>query len=670
LLTATLLNILRNIRRRTETLDEISKLKSRQIEEREQENRSIIENDVTSVFLLDASDRVLFANKAAQQCFGRTAKDMFLVDFASIAQNAQPLDASYNAKGRATSGRELELDLHRNEWVSGGGEKRSTVIIRDLTSQNTAQRELNQSKKLFDMALQGSQIGVFDIDLKTGKSEVSDTWCRIMGYETGCNNIDTQKRFIERVHHNDIAVLEQANSDCILGKTDRSIAEYRLKTKDGGWCWMRSDAVVSERDAQGNALRLLGTQTDVTELRHNRNALTNSEKRFRQVVEHAPIGMALIDDEGRLIDVNSAFAKLAGRPQVELTNGLRLVDLIPDKDRKELSSAVRSMMLDKESTIYSAEHCITMPNGDERWGSFNVSWSLDKNTNRYLFIAQIIDITDRKKIELMKDEFVSTVSHELRTPLTSINGALRLLTAATTNPLTHAQSRLIDIAKSNTNRLTDIVNDILDLKKISSGEIEFSNAEFDLNDIITASVCQMSPFAVTHDCSIVVDMPGASLPVYVDHRRTQQVLANLISNACKYSNPDSEVLVKAELVDDRAIVYVQNFGSGVPDSFRSKIFKPFSQADSSDTRATGGTGLGLNISRQIVLRQGGQIGFESVPDGVTVFWFTVPVSDSALQVDATAQSRPENPEKLASLHVADDHDFAEVRATPERALLI
>jgi PAS domain S-box-containing protein len=367
LLTATLLNILRNIRRRTETLDEISKLKSRQIEEREQENRSIIENDVTSVFLLDASDRVLFANKAAQQCFGRTAKDMFLVDFASIAQNAQPLDASYNAKGRATSGRELELDLHRNEWVSGGGEKRSTVIIRDLTSQNTAQRELNQSKKLFDMALQGSQIGVFDIDLKTGKSEVSDTWCRIMGYETGCNNIDTQKRFIERVHHNDIAVLEQANSDCILGKTDRSIAEYRLKTKDGGWCWMRSDAVASERDAQGNALRLLGTQTDVTELRHNRNALTNSEKRFRQVVEHAPIGMALIDDEGRLIDVNSAFAKLAGRPQVELTNGLRLVDLIPDKDRKELSSAVRSMMLDKESCRAST----TLSARDNHLGRFS-----------------------------------------------------------------------------------------------------------------------------------------------------------------------------------------------------------------------------------------------------------------------------------------------------------
>jgi PAS domain S-box-containing protein len=662
IMTILLVSILQNIRQRSETLNEISEFKNRQIEEREQENRSIVENDVTSVFLLEASDRILFANQAAQRCFGRTAGEMHMANFATMVEEAHPSDGSYNAKGKTKSGSELELDLQRNEWLSGTGEKRSTVILRDLSSQNTAQRALKQSKTLFDMALEGSEIGVFDVDLKTGKSDVSDTWCRIMGYAPGCNGIDTQKSFIDRIHPDDVAILEQADADCFSGKTSRSIAEYRLKNKDGSWCWMRSDAVVSERDAHGNALRLIGTQTDVTELRHNRNALENSERRFRQVVEYAPIGMALMDDTGSFVDVNSAFSKIAGRSEADLTNGLRLADLIPYDDRKGMYAAVSKLMSEKKGAVYSAEHRISMLDGDDRWGDFNVSWSFDKNENRYFFIAQIIDITDKKKIEKMKDEFVSTVSHELRTPLTSIKGALGLLTAMTANGLTSAQSRLIDIAKSNADRLTDIVNDILDLEKISSGEVTFNNAEFDLEDIIKASVHQMSPFAATHSCTIAVEIHGPSLPVNVDYGRTQQVLANLISNACKYSDPDSQVLVKAEMIDDQAIVYVQNFGSGVPDSFRSKIFMPFSQADSSDTRATGGTGLGLNITRQIVLRQGGKIGYESVRDGITVFWFTIPISTRALVVDRIAKSSPHHRERLAILHVEDDHDFAEVLA--------
>ncbi len=663
-LTAMLFSILSNSRQRAENLNKISELKSRQIIAQEQENRSIIENDVTSVFLLDDSDRILFANQAAQNCFGRSAEELHMAAFSSIATSEQSLDGTYNAKGTTSSGSQLELDLHRNEWTSVRGDKRSTVILRDLTSQNTDRRLLSQSKALFDMALRGSEIGVFDIDLATGTSEVSDTWCKIMGYDPGCNGLDTQKEFIERIHPDDINILEKADADCIAGKTDRSIAEYRLRTKDGGWCWMRSDAVVAERDAQGKAIRLIGTQTDVTELRHDRNALENSEKLFRTVVHHAPIGMALMDDAGKFINVNSAFSELSGRREADLVNNVRLTDLLPYEDRQSLYATISAMISGKDQRVYSGEHRIIMPSGEKRWGYLNISWSFDKNQNRYLFIGQVIDITDQKKIDLMKDEFVATVSHELRTPLTSIKGALGLLLAGKSATLTQAQSRLIDIAKSNADRLTDIVNDILDLESISAGEVKFSTTELDLADIIEASVQQMSPFATTHNNTIRIELSEPPLPVCVDYGRTQQVLANLISNACKYSDPDSEVVVKAEQIEDQIIVYVQNTGPGVPESFRSKIFKPFSQADGSDTRTTGGTGLGLNISKQIVQRQGGKIGFESITDGITVFWFTIPISQNAIvRAPTLAPSLGEmKRERFKILHVEDDHDFAEILA--------
>ena len=659
---AFMVSVLRIVRLRGDSLRDIAELRDRQIEAREEENRSIVENAVISVLLIDGSDRVLFANQAAQKCFGFSEAEMSGMQFSSIASETDESQENYNALGKTKSGQTIELDLQLNNWLTSEGHTRTTVIIRDLTEQNSAQREVKRNKTLYDMALQGSEIGVFDVDLTTGLSEVSETWCRIMGYENNCNGMDTQQNFMSRIHPEDADTLKQADTDCIEGRTERSIVEYRLKARDGGWSWMRSDAVIVERGEDGRALRMIGTQTNVTELRHDRNALEVSENRFRQVVSNAPIGMALMDDVGKFIGVNSAFCQLAGVKEEELIENGKLADLIPYEERKKIYEAVANLMSEKDTSVYTAEHQILHANGDERWGLLNVSWSFDKNSGTNFFIAQIIDITDQKKLDLIKDEFVSTVSHELRTPLTSIKGALGLLTASKDLNLSKAQARLVDIASSNADRLTDIVNDILDLKKISSGEVTFDFSEIDLNGIITAVVREMSPFAATHDSTMQIDVPQDPLMIFADQGRTKQVLTNLISNACKYSSSNSAVIVKAEWIDDLAIVYVQNVGSGVPESFRPRIFQAFSQADSSDTRAKGGTGLGLNISRQIVLRHGGEIGFESIPGNVTVFWFTIPLSNTALHPmhHVMPSSEATGTTRLAVLHLEDDNDFAEV----------
>lgn len=663
-MSAFLISVLRTLRQRGDAMRDIANLRQRQIEAREEETRAVVQNAVISVVLLDASNKVIFANQATQECFGYSENELKNLTFSSIAKEVEDPQENYNAIGKTKSGQTIELDLQMNRWSTSEGDDRTTVIIRDLTAQNNAERELRRNKTLYDMALQGSEIGVFDVNLTTGLSEVSETWCRIMGYGDGCNGMDTQQNFMSRIHPEDLATLKQADTDCIEGKTERSIAEYRLQTRDGGWCWMRSDAVIVERDEDGNALRMIGTQTDVTALRHDRNALEVSEKRFRQVLANAPIGMALMDDAGNFIGVNNAFANLAGIDEDDLIANGRLTDLVPYEERKEIYTAISKMMKENTATVYTAEHRILHANGDERWGLLNVSWAYDKNKNSNFFIAQVIDVTDQKKLAQIKDEFVSTVSHELRTPLTSIKGALGLLAASKDTSFNAAQVRLLDIASANADRLTAIVNDILDLEKISSGEVTFDFADTDLTSLMDAVVQEMSPFAATHNSIVEIDSPPSELVVFADQGRVRQVLTNLISNACKYSDPDSKVMVKTEQIEDKAIIYVQNTGPGVPDSFRSRIFQAFSQADSSDTRAKGGTGLGLNISRQIVLRHGGQIGFESIPEGVTVFWFTIPLSASAQDSakDALLLPKAGNSDQLDVLHVEDDHDFAEIVA--------
>ncbi|WP_386630024.1 CHASE domain-containing protein [Sulfitobacter geojensis] len=663
-LTAFLLLVLRHIQERAERLRDTARQSARQAEARAEENRSIVENAVISVLVLDANGTVLVANQAARKCFGFTDAEMNDKSFDALVTEIADPEGSHNAVGKTKTGQVLELDLHCNKWRTSEGEQRTTAIIRDLTDQNKAERELKRHKSLNDMALQGSEIGVFDVDLNTGMSDVSETWCRLMGFDGDCNGMDTQQIFLERVHPDDLILLKDADQQCIDGLTERSTAEYRLKSLDGNWRWMRSDAVVVERDKDGKALRLIGTQIDVTDLRRDRIALEASERQFRQVLASAPIGMALMNDSGKFTGVNKAFCQLTGREESELVNGVDLAELMPDEDRKVLYRTIAQMMEDGSSSIYTAEHRILGSTDEERWGLVNVSWSFDRNARSNFFIAQIIDITDQKKLDLVKNEFVSTVSHELRTPLTSIKGALGLLTASKGSNLTSGQERLIEIAESNAGRLTDIVNDILDLEKISSGEISFEFDELDLAEVIENAALEMAPFATTHESSLRVDMPEDTLSVHADMGRTKQVLANLISNACKYSDPNSEVLIKAERLDDMAIIYIQNTGQGVPESFKSRIFKAFSQADSSDTRAKGGTGLGLNISRQIVLRHGGQIGYESIANGVTVFWFTMPLTENVLksepQVHHTRDAHANG--KLSVLHVEDDHDFAEIVA--------
>jgi CheY-like chemotaxis protein len=186
-----------------------------------------------------------------------------------------------------------------------------------------------------------------------------------------------------------------------------------------------------------------------------------------------------------------------------------------------------------------------------------------------------------------------------------------------------------------------------------------------LNEVISSAVQEMMPFAVTHNTKLVMDLPDTAINVTADWSRMMQVLANLMSNACKYSTEGTDVTIKAEMIGDMAIVYVQNFGPGIPENFKNRIFQAFSQADGSDTRAKGGTGLGLNITRQIVWRQGGNIGFESKPSGTTIFWFTCPLSTGDAEADThhdpvLLDVNDTCRDNLKVLHLEDDEEFAEV----------
>ncbi|BBB58505.1 hypothetical protein UNDKW_0232 [Undibacterium sp. KW1] len=244
------------------------------------------------------------------------------------------------------------------------------------------------------------------------------------------------------------------------------------------------------------------------------------------------------------------------------------------------------------------------------------------------FYAMSFDIADRKRVEMMMNEFVSMVSHELRTPLTSINGSLRLVAAGVAGQVPDKAQELITVAMRNGDRLLHLINDILDLEKIASGKMEFNFQLSQIGPMIQDAISANKSYADQYDVSIKWHEAYSELMVNVDRHRVGQVLANLLSNAIKFSHKGGEVEVTVEmnLTRQRVKVIVTDHGCGIPLNFHNKIFQKFSQVDGSNTRKKGGTGLGLNICKTIIEKMEGSIGFTSTVDVGSQFFFELPLA--------------------------------------------
>ncbi|WP_331040753.1 ATP-binding protein [Allosphingosinicella sp.] len=243
-----------------------------------------------------------------------------------------------------------------------------------------------------------------------------------------------------------------------------------------------------------------------------------------------------------------------------------------------------------------------------------------------VYVAVVQDITERRRLEQMKDEFVATVSHELRTPLTSIAGSLGLLAGGVAGELTPNAARLIKIAHTNSERLVRLINDILDIEKIESGKMVFDIKPVKLHDLLDQCVQANAGFAAQYNVRLVLEPGFNKAAVMADADRLMQVITNLISNAAKFSPQGETVSVKVTKADAAWRVAVTNNGEGIPEEFKSRIFSKFAQADGSATRARGGTGLGLSIVKEIVEKLDGRIGFDSAPGKGATFHFELPAA--------------------------------------------
>jgi signal transduction histidine kinase len=229
-------------------------------------------------------------------------------------------------------------------------------------------------------------------------------------------------------------------------------------------------------------------------------------------------------------------------------------------------------------------------------------------------------------MDRIKSEFISIVSHELRTPLTAIRGSLGLMAGAMAKELPDKANSLLRIACQNSERLAMLINDMLDIDKIASGQMRFDIREEALSSLILQAVESNRPYAEKLGVAIVAAPIDAELTVAVDPVRLSQVLANLLSNAAKFSSRGDKVEISAQASTKGVRILVADHGPGIGKDFQDRIFRKFSQADSSAARIKDGSGLGLHISKQLIEHMGGEIGFDTEIDKGTTFWVDIPAA--------------------------------------------
>ncbi|MFA5507527.1 MAG: PAS domain S-box protein, partial [Vulcanimicrobiota bacterium] len=411
-------------------------------------------------------------------------------------------------------------------------------------------------------------------------------------------------------------------------KSDSTKGLLKLYTKNGATrFWMYQTSL--SHDEKDESVRCHAL--DVTESQQAERELERLSRRNELILESVGEGIYGINLAGECTFVNPAALEFTGHSRQELMSAARTMHEIlqprkPDgSDYPWEDSASFATLNDGEIRRVRGEDMER-----KEGSSFPVDYVVTpivEDDNRILgAVVTFQDVTERRAVERMKNEFISIVSHELRTPLTSIRGSLGLLASGLLQKFPDKADKMLKIAVENTDRLVRLINDILDIERLESGKVTIEAVETNLGQLMKSASDTMR--ALASENKVTLDTKELDETVWADPDRILQVLTNLLSNAIKFSDDNTRVFLRARILDGQEPamiqVEVQDSGRGIPADKRDKVFERFGQVDASDSREKGGTGLGLPICKTIVEQHGGELWVESVLGEGSTFMFTLP----------------------------------------------
>ena len=482
------------------------------------------------------------------------------------------------------------------------------------------------------MALEASGVSIWETDLLTGEVNLSEGWADLLGEQPGMTRT-TLTALMALTHPDDLGEAVRLSMEAAKGVRAEYTEEHRVRSRSGEWRWVLSRGKAAERDADGRALRMIGTNVDITERKRTEQALAESEARFRSMFERHDAAMLLLDAKtGLIADSNAAAARFYGYAQEQLRS-MKISDLNqlpPEQIRAAIADAVANRQND-----FVFPH--RLASGEMRW--VEVHSTAIPYGGRELLFSIIHDVTEaqatRARIERMNVELEETVaqrtaelrdalkeleafsysvSHDLRTPLGAINGFANLLRMKEADRLTDEGRKLLGFVESNAERMAQLVEGLLTLSRI--GRQAIAKRRVAMQELVQDLIAE-SPAAPQAEVRV-----GALPECRGDALLLRQVWANLIGNAFKYSRGRTPARIEIGHESASRAYFVRDNGAGFDMRYADKLFGAFERLHSEAEFE--GTGIGLAIVERIVQRHGGRIWANSVPDEGATFWFTVP----------------------------------------------
>lgn len=497
-----------------------------------------------------------------------------------------------------------------------------------------SQRSLHQLQA-YRAALDDYVIGVV-LDTDGIVLEANDRFCLVSGF--------SREELVGRC----FPVLDGRVEDIEFRKTLRLCLQtgavwrgVRLAcSKFGDRFWL-SSCLLPLPEIEGESRQFLLAQIDITSQKtvEERMAKANEElgntlRLKKAILDSAPSAIIASDANGRIVLFNEAAEQLLGYRDSDAKSGLSPIIF---HDPGEVTQALQ---ISRPSTglagiAYTDLVPVLASDSAREWTyhgrdgapipvRLRVSPLRRADGSLDGHVTVVTDLTQQKRLRRLKSDFVSVVSHELRTPLTAIKGALSLVNASLAGSATSQQGKLLGMATDNCERLVRLVSDILDLDKLSQGKMSLRRQVQPLQPLLDKAIDLNQPYAATHQVSLrAIGLPQ-SVHVDIDEDRMLQVMANLLSNASKFSPAGSEVRIRASADGDDIVIAIEDDGAGMSAEFHAHVFEPFTQSDTAGTRRKGGTGLGLSIAKGYVEAHGGSLSFESVELVGTTFFIRLP----------------------------------------------
>ncbi|MEM6265084.1 MAG: response regulator [Bacteroidota bacterium] len=608
--------------------------------------RNVIDSCEDMIWVIDPQGKILMANRnfkeAVYESTGIEVFDGQKIDGSPDLGGESPwkryyeralggesfsVEESMELEGEAAAIQATFFPVKQDGKITG-----VSVFARDISPQREAERALAESHDRFIAAIEASEEGIWDWNLRTDEVFYSPGWKTMLGYHPDevANDLEEWRT---RIHPDDIERVLQCIQDHVDGNSTQYRIQFRMKHKEGQYIWVDSRGKVI-RGKDGYPLRFAGSHIDISTQK-------NAEETLQRVISNSPSGIMTFKPvknlDGQIIDlewalINRTACEALGRKDTLL--GRRLLEEFPEHGKNGFFTMLKESIATGKSL--NIEHYMDVPNKGRVW-----MHTMAVKISDGLAVT-LGDISHRKEAEdqlrkakelaeagvQAKADFLASMSHEIRTPMNAVIGMTALLLET---ELTKEQQEYIHTIRVSGDNLLTVINDILDFSKVDSGKLELENQSFSLVECVE-DVFDLLSTKVNEKQLELLYLIEPSVPHHIisDPTRVRQVLVNLINNAIKFTH-EGEILVSLKTIQsetDQVMLQidVKDTGIGIPENKIGRLFNSFSQVDASTTRKYGGTGLGLAICKKLVHLMGGDIWVTSKEGTGSTFSFTLDVT--------------------------------------------